>query len=220
MKESRIKEAMKFYLLATSLKYKIRSGWDDKHWNISKERRESIAEHVYGTCILAISLDSEFCFNIDLSKVLKILIVHEIGEVVIGDITPFDNISSEEKMKREHDAIKEVVGDLVKKDEIISLLLEFDARTTKEAIFAYHCDKLEADLQAKVYQDMGCQHPLAEQKNNVVLKNEKAKQIVEKGATTAFDVWYKWDKSIYDDDKVFAEMLDYAREHDTQNGQF
>ena len=50
---------MRFYLLATQLKYKIRSGWDEKHWNVSKERIESIAEHVYGTCILAISLDSD-----------------------------------------------------------------------------------------------------------------------------------------------------------------
>ena len=59
MKENKLKNAMRFYLLATQLKYKIRSGWDEKHWNVSKERIESIAEHVYGTCILAISLDSD-----------------------------------------------------------------------------------------------------------------------------------------------------------------
>ena len=53
--EEKIKSAMRFYLLATKLKYKIRSGWDKYHWNISSERIESIAEHVYGTCILAIS---------------------------------------------------------------------------------------------------------------------------------------------------------------------
>ena len=59
MKENKLKNAMRFYLLATQLKYKIRSGWDEKHWNVSKERIESIAGHVYGTCILAISLDSD-----------------------------------------------------------------------------------------------------------------------------------------------------------------
>ena len=69
MKENKLKNAMRFYLLATQLKYKIRSGWDEKHWNVSKERIESIAEHVYGTCILAISLDSEFECHIDLNKV-------------------------------------------------------------------------------------------------------------------------------------------------------
>ena len=71
-------------------------------------------------------------------------------------------------MKIEHEAMVQVIGDLVKKDEFISLLFEFDARKTREAIFAYHCDKLEADLQAKVYQDMGCYHSLDDQNNNVV----------------------------------------------------
>ena len=38
MKETKLKNAMRFYLLATKLKYKIRSGWDENHWNVSKER--------------------------------------------------------------------------------------------------------------------------------------------------------------------------------------
>lgn len=105
MKETKLKNAMRFYLLATQLKYKIRSGWDGKHWNVSKERVESIAEHVYGTCILAISLDSEFECHIDLNKVIKMLVIHELGEVVIGDITPFDNVSKEEKLRIEHEAV-------------------------------------------------------------------------------------------------------------------
>ena len=56
MEEMKLKNAMRFYLLATKLKYKIRSDWEEKHWNVSKERIESLAEHVYGTCILAIHL--------------------------------------------------------------------------------------------------------------------------------------------------------------------
>lgn len=95
--EKRLDDAMRFYLLATQLKYKIRSGWDETHWNVSKERLESIAEHVYGTCILALSIDSEFETNLDINKVVKMLVIHELGEVVIGDITPFDNITPEEK---------------------------------------------------------------------------------------------------------------------------
>ena len=66
--EEKIKNAMRFYLLATKLKYKIRSGWDDKHWNINSKRIESIAEHVYGTCILSLTLQSEF--DLDIDKIL------------------------------------------------------------------------------------------------------------------------------------------------------
>ena len=216
MEDVKLKNAMRFYLLATRLKYKIRSGWDKNHWNVSKERIESVAEHVYGTCILAISLDSEFEFQIDLNKVIKMLVVHELGEVVIGDITPFDNVSKEEKLRREHEAIIQVIGNLVKKDELIALLYEFDEKKTKEARFAYYCDKLEADIQSKVYQDMGCHHSLDAQENNVVFNNERAQQMVADGAKTAFDIWYEWDKSIYADDEVFAQMLDFIKNHNTQ----
>ena len=155
MENMKIQRAMRFYLLATKLKYKIRTGWDQNHWNISSERIESVAEHVYGTCILAIALSSEFDIDVDLNKVLKMLVIHEIGEVLIGDITPFDNITPQEKEELEHQAIISIIGDLATKDELIALMLEFDEHQTKESIFAYHCDKLEADIQSKVYQDMG-----------------------------------------------------------------
>lgn len=214
--EEKLKNSMRFYMLATQLKYKIRSGWDKSHWNVSKDRVESIAEHVYGTCILALSIDSEFKTNLDINKVIKMLVLHELGEVIIGDITPFDNITPEEKMKKEHEAMREVIGDLVNQEEFLSLLFEFDEKKTKEAIFAHHCDKLEADIQAKVYQDMGCQHPLNEQEDNVVFKSDKVQQMVKDGAQTAFDIWYEWDKSLYYDDEDFARLLDYVRTINTQ----
>ena len=214
--EEKLKNSMRFYMLATQLKYKIRSGWDKSHWNVSKERVESIAEHIYGTCILALSIDSEFKTDLDINKVIKMLVLHELGEVIIGDITPFDNITPEEKMEKEHEAIREVIGDLVNQEEFLSLLFEFDEKKTKEAIFAYHYDKLEADIQAKVYQDMGCQHPLDEQENNVVFKSNKVQQMVKDGAQTAFDIWYEWDKSLYYDDEDFARLLDYVRTINTQ----
>lgn len=214
--EEKLKNSMRFYMLATQLKYKIRSGWDKSHWNVSKDRVESIAEHVYGACILALSIDSEFKTNLDINKVIKMLVLHELGEVIIGDITPFDNITPEEKMKKEHEAMREVIGDLVNQEEFLSLLFEFDEKKTKEAIFAHHCDKLEADIQAKVYQDMGCQHPLDEQEDNVVFKSNKVQQMVKDGAQTAFDIWYEWDKSLYYDDEDFAKLLDYVRTINTQ----
>lgn len=214
--EERLKSTMRFYLLATQLKYKIRSGWDETHWNVSKERIESIAEHIYGTCILALSIDSEFETHLDINKVIKMLVLHELGEVVIGDITPFDNISPEEKMEKEHAAIKEILGDLIKKEEYFSLLVEFDKKETKESIFAFHCDKLDADIQAKVYQDMGCQSPLDKQNNNVVFNSKRVQQMVQGGAKTAFDIWYEWDKGLYSDDERFLALLDYIKEINTQ----
>jgi putative hydrolase of HD superfamily len=221
MGNDRYADAMRFYLLATKLKYKLRSGWDSKHWNVSSERLESIAEHVYGTLILAMSLDSamalesEFQSQINFDKVLRMFINHEIGEVLIGDITTFDNITPEQKQEMEHQAVIDVVGDLMKKDEVIGLMLEFDERKTPEAKFAYYCDKMEADIQAKVYQDKGFQHSLDDQANNVVFKSSKVQKMVEEGAETAFDIWYEWDKPIYEDSPMFQRLLKHTKDNNT-----
>ncbi len=90
---------------------------------------------------LAIALKSQFGFDVDLDKVISTLCVHEIGEIKIGDITPFDNITPEQKQEIEHKAIIEVLGNLSNKDNIIDSIFEFDKRETNEAKFAHYCDK-------------------------------------------------------------------------------
>lgn len=210
-----IENAMRLYLLATKLKYKIRSGWDEKHWHVTGERVESIAEHVYGTCVLAISLKYSCNIDVDMEKVLKILALHEIGEVVIGDITPFDNVPSAEKEEIEHRAMANIIGDICGKEELLSLLLEFDAHETKEAKFAYLCDKIEADIQAKVYQDRGEQRSLDDQKGNVTYNYPRIQEIIANGAQTAFDVWYEFDKSKFEDSPVFEKTLEYVKNNNT-----
>ena len=75
----------------------LRTGW--LKWHISKERSDSIAEHVYGTSILAIALDSELDIDIDINKVLRMIVLHELEEIIIGDITPYDDVTEEEKIK-------------------------------------------------------------------------------------------------------------------------
>ena len=62
----KIQNIIHFYILASTLKDKIRSGW--KVWNIERERVESVAEHIYGTCMLAIAIDSEYDFKIDFRR--------------------------------------------------------------------------------------------------------------------------------------------------------
>jgi putative hydrolase of HD superfamily len=211
----KIENVMGFYLLASELKYKIRTGWDDTHWNILGDRRESVAEHVFGTCMLAIAIASEFELKLDMNKVLKMLALHEIGEALIPDISPFDGITPEEKARIEHLAMQEVIGDLMDKDEIYNLLLEFDAHETDESKFAYLIDKIEADIQAKRYQDKGLQHSLDDQPNNVTFNYSSILKLVEGGATTAFDIWYGYDKSKYENDPLFMEILDFVRDHNT-----
>ena len=145
----KIQNIIHFYVLASTLKDKIRRGW--KIWHIERERVESVAEHIYGTCMLAIAIDSEYDFNIDLMKVIKMLVIHELEEIEIKDFTPFDKITNEEKRKIGKVAVEDVLKDLTKKEELIELVEEFENMKTKESIFAKMCDKLESDIQCKLY---------------------------------------------------------------------
>lgn len=211
--KTKIESSMRFYLLATKLKELIRTGWDDTHWCILG-RRESVAEHVYGCLILALAIDANFDLNLNLDKVLKMLALHEIGEVIIGDITPYDGMTKEEKEKKEHEAMEKVIGDVIKKEELYTLLLEFDAKKTKEAKFAHLCDKIEADIQSKIYQDKGRHHSLSEQQNNVAFKNSKVQNMAKEKKEDAFSIWYEMDKELYKDDLLFKTILTYIKEND------
>lgn len=209
--DTKLKEVLRFYYLNKKLKQKQRSGWDKTHWNVNYDHIERISEHVYGTIVLALSLDLEYNFNINIDKVIETLCIHEVGEILIGDITPFDNVTSKEKEQIEHQAVIKVMGNLNRNKMMTSLIFDFDKRQTSDMKFAYYCDKLEADIQAKIYQDMGCQRPLNEQENNVVLKSPKIQKMIEDGASTAFDIWYEWDKPIFIDNPILIKTLNYVK---------
>lgn len=141
---------VRFYVLCNKLKDIVRTGW--KNWNVKRERIESVAEHIFGVQMLAIAMQSEYKYDIDMMKVIYMLAIHELEEIYIGDLTIFE-VSKEDKKKLGHIAVSKVLGDLLNKNQIMDLILEFDARETKEAKFAYYCDKLECDLQSKLYDE-------------------------------------------------------------------
>lgn len=210
MKNQKIEKLLQFYLLATELKDKIRSGW--KVWNIERERVESVAEHIYGTCILAISIDSEFELNVDIYKVVTMLILHEIEEIKIGDLTPFDKVTKEEKRKIGKKAVEEVLSTLDKKVQYIELIEEFENMETKEAIFAKVCDKLEADIQCKLY----CEEnsiDINKKENAHLLKDERVQKLLEKGEKTVADLFIENDRHLYTE-KVFENIADYIKNND------
>jgi len=203
-----IENVIDFYVLATSLKNKIRSGW--KIWNLSKERLESVAEHIYGTCILAIAIDSECKVNIDLNKVLKMLILHELEEIIIGDLTPYDNVSENEKKEQGKNAIKTILKDLIKKQEYELLLDEFNSHISKESLFAFYCDKLEADLQAKIYDEQGFTN-IYDPRNQELLNKDWNNKSLEKGAKNLSDLFIEYDTKNYN--KLFIEICNFIKQN-------
>ena len=208
-KNTRAHNVVKYYVLCNKLKDLIRSGW--KKWNVNRDRLESVAEHVYGVQSLAIAMYSEYNYDIDIYKVIFMLAIHELEETVIGDLTVWDT-TLEEKINNGHKAIEKILSDLVRGDEIKSIILEFDERKTKEAIFAYHCDKLECDLQCKLYDEEGCVD-MNRQNNNSIMSDDGVKKIIEDGNETWSKMWLEFDRGKFINDDNFMEVLDYIKEN-------
>ena len=202
------KNVIEYYVLCNKLKKVIRTGWED--WNISSERIESVAEHIYGVMMLAIAMYSEYEYNLDIKKVLYMLSVHELEEIIIGDLTMFQ-ISREEKKKMGHEAITKILSKLKKKDEIMNLILEFDERKTEEAKFAYMCDKLECDLQARLY-DLDGYADLTNE-NNIILNDPKVHSLLDKGYSFS-EMWLHFGQETYPYDDNFLKVSNYALEND------
>ena len=206
---SKEEKVLKYYVLCNKLKNVIRTGW--LSWNVKRERIESIAEHVYGVQQLALMMYSEYQYDIDIEKVLYMLAIHEIGETAIGDIDQFQ-MSKEEKEKKEHEAVHNVLNGLLKGEEIENLFLEFDSHKTKESMFSYMCDKLECDLQCKLYDEENCVD-LNHQENNKIMNNKIVKKCLDNGDSWS-TMWLKFGQEIYPYDDNFRSVSNYAMTHE------
>jgi putative hydrolase of HD superfamily len=204
-KEQRV---INYYVLCHKLKEVIRTGW--KNWHVKKDRLESVAEHIFGVQMLAIAMKSEYQYDIDIMKVIFMLAIHELGEAVIGDLTQFE-ISKEEKEKIEHAAVHKILEGLLDGEDIEKLFLEFDAHTTKEALFAYQCDKLECDLQCKLYDEEGCVD-INDQEGNATMDDELVKELLEKGVSWS-TMWLLFGQKKYPYDDHFQSVSNYAISH-------
>ena len=202
---SKEEKVIKYYVMCNKLKNVIRTGW--KNWNVERERVESVAEHIFGVQMLAIAMKSEYEYDIDIMKVVFMLAVHELGEIVIGDLTMFE-ISKEEKAKREKEAVHKILCGLLDGKEIENLFTEFDSHSTKEAMFAYQCDKLECDLQSKLYDEEGCVD-LNKQENNDSLENELVKKLLSEEKSWS-GMWLRFGQTVYPYDDNFKNVSKYA----------
>ncbi len=108
-------------------------------------RRENDAEHSWHFAMYALIL-SEYCKeDIDVNKVIKIALVHDLVEVYAGDTFAYDEKGYETKANREKEAADRLFGMLEGEqgEEIRALWEEFEAKQTPEAKFANVCDRVQ-----------------------------------------------------------------------------
>lgn len=112
------------------------------------ERRENDAEHTWHLVMMAVILQEYTNEPIDLLKVLKMLLIHDLVEIDAGDTFAFDVIV-EDVFDKEKKAAERIFGLLPEdqKDELIMLWHEFEKAESAEAKFAKAIDRLEPVLQ-------------------------------------------------------------------------
>lgn len=141
------------YFELNHLKQLYRQGWLRR--GIPPERCESVAEHVYGMAMLGWWIaDAEFP-ELDRDKIVRMSLVHELGEIYVGDITPGDRVNPAEKHRLEREALLKVVDKLPKGAEYLALWEDFEQGQSPEARFVRQLDRLEMAFQAAAYRQQG-----------------------------------------------------------------
>ena len=127
-----------------------RTGWIIR--NIPDEKIETVADHSLQVTVLATTLCHEFNLDFDLAKVSQMCFIHDVGEIIIGDVAVVDK-NYEKKKEKEYEAVAKVLETLSEKTAnlYLSLWKELDERESDLAKFVYQVDKLDAIMRAKKY---------------------------------------------------------------------
>ena len=114
-----------------------------RHSWTSSGRQESVAEHSWRLAVMAMLCADEFP-ELDTEKLLKMCLVHDLGEAVTGDIPAFRKTERDEAS--EDDAILELLNDLPSPhfEEWTTLLTEMKSGVTTESKLVKSLDNLEA----------------------------------------------------------------------------
>ena len=117
-----------------------------RHCETSAGRTESVAEHCWRICLMANFMKDEFP-DVDIDKVVKMCIFHDMGEIFTGDIPAFLKTDSHEDA--EANALEAWVKSLPApyNAELKELYAEMAALETKEAKLYKAIDNLEALIQ-------------------------------------------------------------------------
>ncbi len=140
IKDEKIKNQIKFVMVIDEMKNIFR-----RNLIIDGSRRENDAEHSWHLAMLAMILEEYSAEKIDLERVLKIALVHDLIEVYAGDTFAYDEKGNEDKHEREVKAADKLFGmlDSIQGAEIRALWDEFEAMETAESRYANAIDRIQ-----------------------------------------------------------------------------
>jgi putative hydrolase of HD superfamily len=138
--ETRLGKQIQFLLEVDRLKQVLRNTY-----LLDNSRRENDAEHSWHVSLLAMLLHEYASEPVDLLRTLKMLLVHDVVEIDVGDVFIYDAEGQARKPALERVAAQRIFGMLPQEqgEELLALWEEFEARETPEARFARALDRLQ-----------------------------------------------------------------------------
>lgn len=135
----RLARQLEFVLEADRLKGVLR-----RSYVLDPRRRENSAEHSWHLSVMALVLTEHADDTIDLTKVLRMVIVHDLVEIDAGDTFIYDASGAADKAAREQAAAERLFTLLPDEQgrELRAVWDEFEAKATPEARFAAALDRL------------------------------------------------------------------------------
>lgn len=147
---------LQFFHYLERLKIEKREGW--RRFGISTG--ESIADHQWRMALIAMQAPKSLSDRVDMFKCVRLCLVHDIAEGLVGDLTPVDGVPKEEKSRRESSVV-----DGLLKNSLLSRWnggtngaalsadwWEYEKGQTLEAKFVKDVDKIELMLQMVEYE--------------------------------------------------------------------
>ncbi|PNJ13741.1 5'-deoxynucleotidase HDDC2 isoform X2 [Pongo pygmaeus] len=140
---------LQFLRLVGQLKRVPRTGW--VYRNV--QRPESVSDHMYRMAVMAMVIKDD---RLNKDRCVRLALVHDMAECIVGDIAPADNIPKEEKHRREEEAMKQITQLLPEdlRKELYELWEEYETQSSAEAKFVKQLDQCEMILQASEYEDL------------------------------------------------------------------
>lgn len=138
-----------------------RTGWVLK----GVKNAESVAEHTWRVAMLALLLADKL--KVNQLKLVKMALIHDLGEIGIGDIKWESGKriigSQKQKHKDERNVVERIFADNPSFKEYVSLWEEFEEQKTRESKIVKLLDKLEMAIQALEYEKEGYSSDLFEE---------------------------------------------------------
>jgi putative hydrolase of HD superfamily len=171
-----VDSTIEFFKTLGRLKDTPRTGWvENKVPNV-----ESVADHMYRMSVLCMLCPDA---SLDRERMIKMALCHDMGESIVGDISPGMKVPAQVKFEKEQSAMRHLaslVPGQEQGDMVLALWQEYEAQETREAQFVRDMDLLEMIIQASSYEHSSKRNLAGFYRSGDKIQHEWARAILER----------------------------------------